>query len=531
MSLKTAPDVHARIGNEHRAGRAPGTAGSRPRQPWSLAVRLAVGYAASAFALLLASSAYAYWSLANGLEHEDINFLAEEVYEVRILLGSKPDGTAALREFLDRESEAHLASPLYIRVVDGHDGGASRPIVAESRGMDVVLPLSDFPASADISSTVAGNGRADSSRVARASMAKLTARDGAPLYATTAAIAVDGRPYTVQIAVDRSFEDRLLGSYRFSMFVVLLLGLFACALTGYLIARRGLRPLQRMAAVVQRVGSSTLDQRVADDAYPAELSSLAATFDAMLGRLEDAFARLSRFSADIAHELRTPIHNMRGMLEVTVVQPVSPGDDRHRLLAPCLEECQRLSRLIDNLLFLARAENPHTQIERRSVDVTRELSRVAGFYEAPAAEAGVQIELADAPAGSATGELDRVLLQRALCNLVENALYHTPSGGRISLAATRESNLVRIEVADTGRGIPSEHLLRLFDRFHRVDPSRSKHTGGVGLGLAIVKSIATLHGGTVAVDSSPGAGSRFVLTLPVAAAAAAFPAASAHSAH
>lgn len=483
MSSKTAPSSDA--------DDAP--AASDSRRPWSLAARLAVGFTVAAFALLLATLSYSYWQLSNSFAREDGQFLHEEVLEVESLLRSKPDGVAALRDHLRRESEAHLSSPLHIRVLDAKTGTS----IAETEKISLLISASEFPAA---------------SVLGRHNGIELIKRDGPPLLATSESITVDGRPFIIQMALDRTFEQRLLGQYRRHMIGVLVFGLVVCAITGYAIARSGLRSLGRMAGVMEHVGSSTLNQRISG-AFPSELSVLAASFNAMLQRLEDSFARLSRFSADIAHELRTPIHNIRGTVEVTLNKPRSP-QEAQAMLAPCLEECERMGRLIDNLLFVARAENPQTQIARQRVDVMSELGKVQEFFEAAAAEAGVTIAVAPA-SGAVEAELDRLLLQQAVCNLVENALAHTPRDGRVTLGAHRENGHVQVEVVDTGCGIPAEHLPLVFERLHRVDPSRSKNTGGTGLGLAIVKSIATLHRGTVSVESKPSIGSRFTLTLPV----------------
>jgi two-component system heavy metal sensor histidine kinase CusS len=233
----------------------------------------------------------------------------------------------------------------------------------------------------------------------------------------------------------------------------------------------------------------------------------------MLDRLEESFGRLAAFSATIAHELRTPVNNLRGEAEVALGKPRSPQEYRDAL-GSCLEECGRLSRLIDGLLFLARAENPMTQVEKEPVDLGRELAAVRDFYEAAAAEAGVTLTAA-AP-GGLVAELNRPLFQRAVGNLVSNALAHTGPGGDVALSAAREDGWLRVEVADTGSGIDAVHLPRLFDRFYRADPTRSSASGGVGLGLAVVKAVAELHGGSVSLGSEVGRGTRVALLLPAA---------------
>jgi two-component system heavy metal sensor histidine kinase CusS len=170
--------------------------------------------------------------------------------------------------------------------------------------------------------------------------------------------------------------------------------------------------------------------------------------------------------------------------------------------------------MIDRLLFLARAENPATQIHRESVDVRKELETVREFYEAAASDAHIELDIV--VPHDLTGAVDRTLLQRALSNLIENSLAHTKPGGHIRLEASRSNGSLEISVTDDGCGIPAEHMSRVFDRFHRVDVARSQESGGAGLGLAIVKSVASLHGGQAGIDSQLGEGTRVTLQLPVA---------------
>jgi len=317
--------------------------------------------------------------------------------------------------------------------------------------------------------------------------------------------------YRLQVGVEVTFEKNLLRGYRKALWIVLGTGLLVSAMMGYGIARKGIRPVQEITATVRRIGSSTLNERVGTTGLPAELLLLALTFNQTLDRLEDAFARLGRFSSDIAHELRTPVTNIRGEMEVALSKP-RPPDEYREVLGSALEECVRLSRMIDSLLFLARAENPETQIRRERLDVAGELWAVREFYDAAASDAGVTLDLATAP--GITVPLDRTLFQRAVGNLIENSLAHTVPGGHIQIEAVRDNGTLQVTVADDGCGIPAEHLERVFDRFHRVDAARSKNTGGSGLGLAIVRSVAALHGGDARIESSPGRGTRVTLRFP-----------------
>ncbi|MGH7088576.1 MAG: heavy metal sensor histidine kinase, partial [Stellaceae bacterium] len=316
----------------------------------------------------------------------------------------------------------------------------------------------------------------------------------------------------VQAATDVMADEELLDRYRTVLAVALGIALLVCAGAGYRIVQAGLRPVRRMAQAADEIGSSTLDKRLDTTALPGELRDLATTFNGMLGRLEDSFDRLRRFSDDIAHELRTPINRILVATEV-VLGRARTVEEYREVLASNIEDCGRLARLVQSLLFLARSESPHAHIEREWVDLAHELAAIREFYEAAAAEKGVGLSMTCDPGLAA--ELDRSLLHRAVGNLVENAVAHTPRGGSVVIAARNAGDSLTLEISDTGCGIASEHLPRLFDRFYRVDGNRPTRGGNAGLGLAIVKSIAMLHDGTVEIASAANAGTHVVLRIPI----------------
>lgn len=467
-----------------------------PRKARSLAARLAAAFAAAAFTLLLAATAFPYFALSFNLDREDNESLTGKVAVINAVLHKSPSSPSELHDDLQQETELQVSSPVLVRVLR-----ADGQLLAESRGMASLLPITAFPRPTTFNAEPYHF--ADMALPDSRAFRVLSSQINHPFAGQDAVL--------VQVGLDRSAEARLLSNYRSGLLVELALGLLACSLGGYIIARRGLNPIAQMARTVRQISSSTLNERIASGGVPTELSTLASAFNTMLQRLEDAFTRLSRFSADIAHELRTPINNVRGLVEVAL-STRRPPEERDKLLAASLDECQRLSRLIDNLLFLARAENPQTQISRQIIDIAQELAKVQEFYDAAGGDAGIVIGL-DAKVGI-QAEVDRLLIQRAIGNLIENAIAHTPSGGTVRLSAEQRDGYIRIGVADSGCGIPPEQSPLIFERFHRVDPSRSKDTGGLGLGLAIVKSIASLHGGTVEVSSQVGIGSCFTLRLP-----------------
>lgn len=451
----------------------------RSKRAGSLALKLAAWYAGSAFLLLVAGTGFLYWKLVQSSNAEDDQYLFEKAKTIRELLRDRDFRT--LEWEVEGESAARPGAQLLSRV-----SSADGRILVETGGMSRQLPPRAFPP----------GGRNEFRRFGKRVFRVLS--DQVP-------------GYRVQVALEVTPERDVFVDYRENLLAVLGFGLLVSAMIGYGIARKGVRPVEEIASTVRRIRSSTLNERVVTAGLPSELAALASTFNEMLDHLEDAFARLARFSSDIAHELRTPINNLRGEVEVTLGKARTP-DEYREVLGSALEECLRLSRLIDSLLFLARAENPQTEIRREMLDVGKELSAVREFYDAAAGEAGVRLDLA--VSGAIRAPLDRTLFQRALGNLIENALAHTSRGGHIRMQAVRDNGTLRVSVSDDGCGIPAEHLPRVFDRFHRVDPARSKDGGGAGLGLAIVKSVANLHGGDTRIDSAVGRGTQVTLQFP-----------------
>ena len=466
---------------------------SRTPRAWSLAARLTAWNAASGFALVLAATGFLYWASVSNLDREDDQLLGDRVRVLRAVILNRPGDQEALRQEVAEEWEAHQRTQVHMRILD--PGG---PVVVESPGMSRLLPAASFPvpAAEPESGVDVASAGGESFRV---------------LAVTGPADAAGGTSQVIQVAMDRSLEMELLAGYRRNLVLVLAAALVVSAVAGYALAYRAIRPVHDITETARRIRPTNLGERILPAGLPAELLTLAATFNEMLDRLEQSFARLSRFSADIAHELRTPVYSLRGEIEVALGKPRAPEEYRE-VLGSGLEECGRLARLIDRLLFLARAEDPQTQIKRETCDVGQELATVREFYGLAATEAGVRLAVAmDHPVSA---DLDRSLFQRAVGNLVANALAHTPPGGDITLTAAGDDQAMQVEVVDTGCGIPADHLPHVFDRFYRADHTRSSRNGSVGLGLAILRSIVELHGGTVDLTSEVGRGTRVTMTFP-----------------
>ena len=464
----------------------------------TLAFRLSAAYSLVGLLLVILATASLYLVLRTELDRSTELFLADKLHVLRTMLRERPDDEDGLREEIELESEARRYQQFYIRLLDDH----GVPIMT-TPGMTEQLDIAELASRT--------RGRSERSIA-------MAGRHGQPFRVSSAFVAV-GMPQAhtdvVQIAIDVSQEEELLARYRLWFWGILLSTSVLFPLVGYRIARHGIRPVEEIAATARRITSTNLRERIASEGYPSELASLAGTFNQMLERLEESFERISRFTADIAHDLRTPVNNIRGEAEVALARSRTP-DEYRDVLESSLEEAVRLSELIGDLLFLARAESPLTDLHRENVNIGELLTKVRDYYEAFAIDAGISLVVNDG-AEPLNAELDRSLMLRAVSNLVSNAIAYTPPGGAVTLAATNEDAAICIEVSDTGVGIPAEALPRVFDRFFRVDPSRSKTSGGTGLGLAIVQSILTLHGGSAELTSQPGRGTRVTLRMPALA--------------
>jgi two-component system heavy metal sensor histidine kinase CusS len=474
-------------------------AGSASTTRWSIAGWLSLWYTASVFTFVAAATLTLYWMLERNIDRQNDHFLVDTVQILRSLLLERPDDPAAFQQEVEWEGAARLYTRLYVRIRDPL--GA---VVIETPGTSAIMTGAEVPATGLDAEPGPG--------------LDIRSPAGTPYRAVAAwaRVGPDGRSRRlIEVALDRTAEQELLRDYRSRFWVVLALALMVSAVAGYGIAHRSIRPIGAITDTARGIRSSTLSARIQTAGLPSELASLAATFNQMLTRLEEAFTRLSGFSADLAHELRTPINNLRGSIEVALGRP--RGADEYRaVLESTLEECGRLSLMIDGLMFLARADSPEARLVRAPVDVDRELKAVYELYGPFAAEAGVGLQLEPPPRGALVAPLDRNLFQRAISNLITNALRHTPAGGTVRLAADVVDGALQVDVADTGTGIPPEHLTRVLDRFYRVDPSRSSSSGGLGLGLAIVQSIMKIHAGSLRITSEPGRGTTIRLTFPTA---------------
>lgn len=328
------------------------------------------------------------------------------------------------------------------------------------------------------------------------------------------AIATPYASLLVQVALTTETNENHLGQLR-DVFLftgpILLLAALGC---GYLLARKALEPVERLAEEADQITATRLNRRLATPNPFDELGRLARTLNGMIARLERSFGEIRRFSADAAHELRTPLAALRSEAEVTLMSDREPAEYR-RTLESMLEEIAHLTRLTENLLNLCREDasvNPSFEDVRLDTIVVDAIAHM----RAVAAEAELKLDPIEPLAPCLVyGDVDQ--LRRLLLNLIDNAVKYTPAGGRIRVGLDCRRNQAVLVVEDDGIGIAPEHLPNIFKRFYRIDSARPRVGSSTGLGLAICETVATLHLGTIEVESKLGEGTRFIVTLPARA--------------
>lgn len=338
----------------------------------------------------------------------------------------------------------------------------------------------------------------------------LSAPDDTPVRFARAAVKIqDGRTVEITAAHFMTGEARMLQTFRWEITGAVLFAYLLIAALGYVVIRRGLRPLRHMALEATKIHPASLSTRLSSDNAPQELQQLIYSFNDMLERLAEGYQRLTQFSADLAHEIRTPVGALMGHCQVALYQPRST-EEYETLLANNMEELERISRMVENILFLARATDARSVLTITSIDVSAEMTRIQEYFEGLAEEREMTLH----SAGEGILYADAILFQRALSNLVANGVRYAHEGTPIVVRAEAHASGMDIHVISQGDPIPPEKLGKLFDRFYRADASRSEGGSSSGLGLSIVQAIMALHQGSVRVVSSAEGETRFTLTFP-----------------
>lgn len=462
------------------------------RQPLSIALRLALLFSGIAIAILVVIGAYLYRTLETQMLHRDDMDLLNKAAVLRHLLSGEASA-AALRAAPRRVLSMVYGEGVSLRIEDAQ-GVALLQNDEPPRVLDALpaVALGRDPGKTDIRDRPAGSGRA---------------RTLAVMAATA-----DGAPLRVSVARERSERLLVLKRYAGDLSGALMAGAAIMTILAFAIVRQGLRPLQQVTARTNEINAHRLNKRLPVDAVPVELQGLSIAFNAMLDRIEEGVQRLAVFGADLAHDMRTPLNTLTVETQVALARPRSV-EEYQGLMASNLEEYERLARMIENTLFLARAENAQLKLERRSLDLRAELSRIRDYFEGLADEAGVALTLA--PAGASVPlQAEPILFQRAVGNLMSNAIAHTAAGGAVRIQATSQGAHTVVSVSNTGQPIPPDRVERIFDRYYRGDQARSVDGASAGLGLAIVRAIMLLHEGQVVADCSQPGWVTFTLYFP-----------------
>lgn len=456
-------------------------------KPWSITARLTCLYGLSAALILCSIGWYLHQTLVDTFAQDNQQFLLKEIQLLQTVLQQQPLNSEQLSA--EQNEGVDLPAGRYYSRIFTENG---QPL-SETAGASALFAKVPFPAPTKIS---------------QAQPSKQTLADGRTLMLMSVFTTAPSR-HIIQIALDTSHETMLLMAHGRNLLAALLIGLLFSSVAGLLVARHGLQPLTDMTRHMRGITATQLDEQLEPRLWPAELSSVASAFNEMLQRLAKSFNQLNQFSADLAHELRTPINNLMGETEVALAKSRS-ADEYEEILASNLEEYLRLSRIVETLLFLARAENTEISLCAKQLDGRAELEAACSYHEGLAEEKNIQLLCQ----GHGFLHADAQLVKRVLSNLLLNAIAHTPIGGRIQLSIEQaKDGSAEICVQDSGCGIAAEHLPKLFDRFYQVDSARSMH--GTGLGLAIVKSIIELHGGTVTINSTVKQGTSVTVKFPL----------------
>jgi len=458
----------------------------------SFRLRLTAWYLLLFSLLFVAFSVFLYGALSNGLR--------ERVDET---LRSEAGTAAGMYEDELTETNGDRPASAAEAVAGSRFTGTVVAVVAEGRVLaaSARAPLGDLAAVA--------------ARAAAAGAGAVTAFPQYGKHGARAAARRAGQPGRQVLVLALAPLDSIaseLSAVRRALFVALPLMLGLAGLGGFLLATRGLAPLAWMARQSHQIGAGSLHKRLEIGGAAEELQVLAASFNALLARLDQSFETMRRFVADASHELRTPLAVIRGEADVALTRPRGAEEYRESL-AVILDESRRLSRLVDDLLNLARADAGHVPLVLREFYFNDLLAECCRSAQPAAAARGIQLAClapADAPFRG-----DEDLLRRLLMNLLDNAIRYTPQGGQVSAALEPSPERVQVRISDTGTGIAPQDAARVFERFYRADRARSRQDGGFGLGLSIVQWIAEAHRGTVELSSQPGAGSVFTVTLPI----------------
>ncbi len=459
---------------------------SNPSRPASLTYRLTLMFSAVATVVFLMFG----WMIGNSIEE---HFVSEDHKELTIIFDTVNRSLSNLQQKDDIEKLKQRFGDILV----GHHGALLN--VKNNRGEVIYnskkLDLSSIPTSSNAKleqhSLQLWHNDEHNFRILRN---KVNAKNG--------------EAYFVIIAVITDFHTHFTQSFRQTLWLMVISGIIIMGLMGWIAVKHGHRPIHRIVEQISQIKTDGLNTRLTPDSVPSELIELANSFNALLQRIEEAFARLSHFSDDIAHELRTPVTNLMTQTQVALSQSRNTAEYQE-ILYSNIEEYERMAQMIGDMLFLAKTDNGLQTSNLEDINLAEEIQNLFDYYEAWAEERHVSLIMS----GKASVQGDRLMLRRALSNLLSNAIRHTPDSETVYITIETQNNTIKLTVKNPGIAIAAEHLNKLFDRFYRVDPSRQRGAEGAGLGLSIVKSIVGAHHGKIKVTSDDNY-TQFCISIP-----------------
>lgn len=465
-------------------------------RPTSITGQLTLFYSASTFILITVISLCLYLVIINILYSADRQFLRDEFTIIKNILESKHPNVLSLKQEVNLIPNSLQSSVYhyYIRVLDKQNN-----VLAETPNMSSIFRNNYFfnnliyaPSNKN---TKWRQSNAGKHYLLKQSLIK------AP---------TGNKSWLVQMALDVSYQQIIINKYRNIVLIVMFGGALFSIMLGYSISRKGMRSLDELTQTTKRITANDLQQRIDSKFWPKELNELGTAYNQMLDRIEFSITKLVQFSDDLAHELRTPINNLMGEAEIVLSRSAS-AEEYKTTISSILEELNRIYQIIENILFLARAENPQIDLQKSLLNAAQEINVMCQFYQAVADEKNIKLYCE----GNAILSANLIMFRRMIGNLLSNAIKYSGNNSEIYINMKEiENNTVQITITDYGIGMSPEYLPNLFQRFSRADNARNQNTGGTGLGLAIVKSIIDLHQGTISIKSIPNKGTTIIIHFP-----------------
>lgn len=475
-----------------------------PRRPFSLALRLTFFISLSTLLAFFAFTWFMLHSVEKHFAEQDVSDLQQISSAMHRILQSPADPDqkkiSKLKESLAgyRNVAVLLLDPQGNTLFSSAQGAALRPAMNTAnfsqhrQAQDVFLWTVDDP---DMAMHAGSDMKMETYRIIASS--------------GTATLQGKTQNYVMLIGLSINFHLHYLEALKKNLFAIAAVISVLIVLIIRIAVRQGHLPLRNVSNAIKNITSENLDARLEPSRVPVELEQLVISFNQMMGKIEDVFTRQANFSADIAHEIRTPITNLVTQTEIALSQHRTQKE-LEDVLYSSLEEYNRMTRMVSDMLFLAQADNNQLIPDRVLFDLGAEVRKVFEFFEAWAEERHITLTYHGVPC---LIEGDPQMFRRAINNLLSNALRYTPTGKTVTVSISKRGNDVELITENPGTPIPQVHLSKLFDRFYRVDPSRQRKGEGSGIGLAIVKSIVTAHHGKVHVESD-AVSTRFILTVP-----------------